>query len=75
MAGFKKLFSGFTFLLFLLVLCDVQSRYLKHIDLCHPWNRATEIHVSREANKTKIVSDFGTSRKSSGLNCGHLHLH
>ena len=64
MAGFRKLWSSFTFLVFLLVVCDRESRYLKDMDPIHMWNGADVIHVGHEMCKIEIICPSLMKRQS-----------
>ena len=64
MAGFRKLWSSFTFLVFLLVVCERESRYLKDMDPIHMWNGADVIHVGHEMCKIEIICPSLMKRQS-----------
>ena len=65
MAGISGLSSKLSSLIFLLVVFDIQNRYLKHIHHSRLWNGAAEVHVGREISKTEVSPV--ASRSASGL--------
>ena len=61
MAGHLKISKVFTFLLFLLVVCDRERSYLNGINLSQQWNGAAVIHVGGELSKVDIC--YSSSRR------------